>query len=246
MNPDQLAELEEQRTFLVRSLEDLERELAAGDIDALDASTLRDDYTHRLADVQRAIETGRVAIAEQAPPRRLGRRLVGAVLVVALAGGSGLFVANVAGSRKPGDSATGNITERNFDGLLTQAAKDAQDGKFADALANYDLVLDQDPANVEALSEKGLLLASLALPSKRPTLLDEGEKLIRQAITAEPDLARPRFYLGLVLQLRDDKAGALAAFDEALARDPSVALKQDIDGYRDALLNPTTTTTAAN
>ena len=49
-----------------------------------------------------------------------------------------------------------------------------------------------------------------------------------------------------MLQLRDDKAGALAAFDEALARDPSVALKQDIDGYRDALLNPTTTTTAAN
>jgi tetratricopeptide (TPR) repeat protein len=243
VNPDELAELEEQRSFLVRSLDDLERELAAGDLDDLDASTLRDDYTRRLADVQRAIESGHVAIAENAPPRRLGRRLVGGLLVVALAGGSGLFVANVAGSRKPGEAITGNITERNFDGLLTQAAQDAQDGKFADALANYDTVLDQDPANVEALSEKGLLLASLALPSKRPTLLDEGEKLVRKAIAAEPDLARPRFYLGLVLQLRDDTDGALAAFDAALARDPSDALKADIDFYRNALLNPTTTTT---
>jgi tetratricopeptide (TPR) repeat protein len=238
VNPDDLADLEEQRTFLVRSLDDLERELAAGDIDALDASTLRDDYTHRLAEVQRAIETGRVAIAEQAPPGRLGRRLVGAVLVVALAGGSGLFVANVAGSRKPGDAITGNITERNFDGLLTQAAQAAQDGRFADALENYDTVLDQDPTNVEALSEKGLLLASLALPSKRPTLLDEGEKLVRQAIEVEPDLARPRFYLGLVRQLRDDTDGALAAFDDALARDPSEALRADIEQYRDVLLAP--------
>jgi tetratricopeptide (TPR) repeat protein len=238
VNPDDLADLEEQRTFLVRSLDDLERELAAGDIDALDASTLRDDYTHRLAEVQRAIETGRVAIAEQAPPGRLGRRLVGAVLVVALAGGSGLFVANVAGSRKPGDAITGNITERNFDGLLTQAAQAAQDGRFADALENYDTVLDQDPTNVEALSEKGLLLASLALPSKRPTLLDEGEKLVRQAIEVEPDEARPRFYLGLVRQLRDDTDGALAAFDDALARDPSEALRADIEQYRDVLLAP--------
>jgi tetratricopeptide (TPR) repeat protein len=238
VNPDDLADLEEQRTFLVRSLDDLERELAAGDIDALDASTLRDDYTHRLAEVQRAIETGRVAIAEQAPPGRLGRRLVGAVLVVALAGGSGLFVANVAGSRRPGDAITGNITERNFDGLLTQAAQAAQDGRFADALENYDTVLDQDPTNVEALSEKGLLLASLALPSKRPTLLDEGEKLVRQAIEVEPDLARPRFYLGLVRQLRDDTDGALAAFDDALARDPSEALRADIEQYRDVLLAP--------
>jgi tetratricopeptide (TPR) repeat protein len=238
VNPDDLADLEEQRTFLVRSLDDLERELAAGDIDALDASTLRDDYTHRLAEVQRAIETRRVAIAEQAPPGRLGRRLVGAVLVVALAGGSGLFVANVAGSRKPGDAITGNIPERNFDGLLTQAAQAAQDGRFADALENYDTVLDQDPTNVEALAEKGLLLASLALPSKRPTLLDEGEKLVRQAIEVEPDEARPRFYLGLVRQLRDDTDGALAAFDDALARDPSEALRADIEQYRDVLLAP--------
>jgi tetratricopeptide (TPR) repeat protein len=245
VNPDELAELEEQRRFLLRSLDDLDRELAAGDIDALDATTLRDDYTHRLAEVQRAIEGGRALVAEQVPPRRFGRRVVAVVVVAALAGGAGLVVANAAGSRKPGDTVTGNITERNFDGLLTQAARDAQDGKFADALENYDTVLDQDPDNVEALSEKGLLLASLAVPTQRPTLLEEGEKLVRQAIAAEPDLARPRFYLGLVLQLRDDTDGALAAFDEALARDPSDALEADIQQYRDALLNPTTTTTTA-
>jgi hypothetical protein len=83
----------------VRSLDDLDRELRAGDIDELDASTLRADYTHRLAGVQRAIEGGRVAIAQHARPRRLGRRIVAIVVVAGMALGAGLVVANVAGSR---------------------------------------------------------------------------------------------------------------------------------------------------
>ena len=49
MNPDQLAELEEERNFLLRSLVDLEREHAVGDVDEVDYHELKEGYTVRAA-----------------------------------------------------------------------------------------------------------------------------------------------------------------------------------------------------
>ena len=63
MNPDRLAELEDERRFLLRSLRDLDAELAAGDVDDGDYETLRDGYTKRAADVLRDIEEGKAAPA---------------------------------------------------------------------------------------------------------------------------------------------------------------------------------------
>ena len=84
MNPDQLAELEDERRFLLRSLRDLDAELAAGDVDRVDYETLRDGYTKRAADVLRGIEDGKAALPVAAPAasgagrggrrRRAGRR----------------------------------------------------------------------------------------------------------------------------------------------------------------------------
>ena len=51
LDPDELATLEEQRDFLLRSLEDLEREYEAGDLTDEDHRTLRDgdgDGAHRV------------------------------------------------------------------------------------------------------------------------------------------------------------------------------------------------------
>src|SRR5947209_2256783 len=48
---DALADLEEQRRFLLQSLKDLDRERDAGDIDGVDYRTLKDDYTARAAAV---------------------------------------------------------------------------------------------------------------------------------------------------------------------------------------------------
>ncbi|HYZ97739.1 MAG TPA: hypothetical protein VE575_03240, partial [Acidimicrobiales bacterium] len=56
LDPDALAALEEQRDFLLRSLEDLEREHDAGDVDDHDYAALKDDYTARAARTIRAIE----------------------------------------------------------------------------------------------------------------------------------------------------------------------------------------------
>ena len=88
MDPDRLAELEDERRFLLRSLRDLDAELAAGDVDATDYATLRDGYTKRAADVLRSIEEGKAAL----PPTRPGRwrrNLLAAAIVVAVAVGAG-------------------------------------------------------------------------------------------------------------------------------------------------------------
>ena len=61
LDPDELAALEEQRDFLLRSLADLDREHDAGDLEDDDYQTLKDDYTARAADVLRAIEERRAA-----------------------------------------------------------------------------------------------------------------------------------------------------------------------------------------
>ena len=50
-----MSALEEERDFLLRSLDDLEREREAGDLDDADYATLKDDYTARAAGVLRAL-----------------------------------------------------------------------------------------------------------------------------------------------------------------------------------------------
>jgi tetratricopeptide (TPR) repeat protein len=231
VNPDELAELEEQRAFLLRSLEDLERELAAGDVDELDAATLRDDYTHRLAEVQRSIEGGEASFARPAGPRRWGRTVVAVVVVGGMAVGAGFAVAGASGSRKPGESATGTIRETNS-GRLSQAAQLASQGNFVEALKLYDQVIEADAENVEALSEKGLLLVSLANASQNAELAARGREAINAALSIDPKDPRALFYLGLAKKLTGDDKGADEAFDQALAADPPAALKKQIQDFR--------------
>ncbi|MDP9463513.1 MAG: hypothetical protein M3P52_02720, partial [Actinomycetota bacterium] len=109
MNPDPLAELEEQRRFLLRSITDLDREHQYGDVDDHDYATLRDGYTARAASVLRAIEAGQTAIPQRRSPRKpavLAAWIVGTVVVASLAG---WLVARTSGQRLPGQSITGGL-----------------------------------------------------------------------------------------------------------------------------------------
>ena len=57
-----VGDLEQERDFLLRSLSDLERERAAGDMEEADFLALRDGYTARAAAVLRALEAARSSI----------------------------------------------------------------------------------------------------------------------------------------------------------------------------------------
>ncbi|MGZ4716932.1 MAG: tetratricopeptide repeat protein [Acidimicrobiales bacterium] len=154
LGPDELAALEEQREFLLTSLRDLEAEHDVGDVDEGDYDQLKDDYTARAAAVIRAIDSHHRLVASRSPRMSWSRRLLvlGAVAVVALL--AGVLVARSAGQRDAGDTITGGVRQSTRDDLL--AARQKFGNKDYDsAIAIYDSVLTDDPANVEALTYRG-------------------------------------------------------------------------------------------
>ena len=132
------SELDDERSFLLDSLEDLERERAAGDLSEADYENLRDRYTRRAAQVLRALDdddgTGldgteaRPAGAEQGSrpgltphvvtsrlrPRRRERRrrrtLFFMGLLVLLVAVAVTVVVTQSGTRLPGETATGSVS----------------------------------------------------------------------------------------------------------------------------------------
>jgi len=189
--PDALAALEDQRDFLLRSLEDLERERDAGDVDDLDYIALRDDYTARAASVLRAIDAGR------ARPRRQRRgstrqRILAALGVLAFAGLAGLLVAQSSGRRDAGEFSSGDIRQSVTE-KLNEAGRAFGDGDAEAALDLYDEVLVDQPTNAEALTYKGWALYTLV--GDREAALDA----LLDAATANPDYPDVHAFLAVVL-----------------------------------------------
>jgi cytochrome c-type biogenesis protein CcmI len=236
-DPDELARLEEQRAFLRRSLADLDRELAAGDLDAADHAALADDYGRRLGEADGEVARGRSALP--APRRRAGRLAVVA-LVAMVAVGAGFAVARTAGGRAPGDTITGALPQTTL-GLLAEAANLARDGKITDALEVYDKVLEKDPRNVEALAERGLLLVSTGMAAERPVLVEQGRISIEDALRVKPTDPRSLFYLGLTLRLTGEPDGAAKALADALANNPPSVLRAQIEAFQASLSTASTT-----
>lgn len=238
MNPDQLAELEEQRRFLLRSITDLDREHLYGDVDDHDYETLRDGYTARAASVLRAIEAGQSAV----PPRRRRRRplvrlawIVGTVLIASLAG---WLVASASGQRLPGQSITGGLPGDEVALKLAQARQLlGVDPK--QAIIHYQQVLDLQPDNVEALTYKGWLIAQTG-----SSLTPSGIALLRQAITVDPTYADPHCFLAITSARFVQPPDIETARSEAqacLANDPPSQMVGMIKGFIESLNAPTTT-----
>jgi uncharacterized protein (TIGR02996 family) len=106
-DPDGLASLESERDFLLRSIADLDKERAAGNLEDERYQSLKDDYTARAAAVLRSIEEGRDARPPPPPvPRKRNLLTGGAVLAFVLV--AALFLAAAAGKRHDGQTITGN------------------------------------------------------------------------------------------------------------------------------------------
>ena len=154
LDPDALAALEEERAFLLRSLDDLEREHEAGDVDDTDYETLKDDYTARAARTIRSIEAHHARATAARAPRSWRRLVVVVAAVVAFAVVSGVLVAQAAGRREAGETATGDIRETTRS-KLDAALLRASEGDAGGAIALYDEVLADQPTNIEAMTYKG-------------------------------------------------------------------------------------------
>lgn len=172
---DELAALEEQRSFLLRSLDDLDREHDAGDLDDADYATLKNDYTLRAAEVLHAIEEHRTVIAAAQPTQRGFRRvlLVAAVAIVAVV--AALVVSSTSGGRSSSNTGGGQelqaskATQACVD-KMTAALRPAAGGSSdtnsgRDAVATITCFTDRiraDPKDAIAYTYRGWTLALLA------------------------------------------------------------------------------------
>ncbi len=158
LDPDALVALEEQRDFLLTSLDDLERERDARDISDDDYRTLHDDYTARAAEVLRALDEHRQAFADGRRPRSAGRivAIVACVLVFALV--AGVLVAESLGGRAPDQTATGDIRQSPSQDAKRCIGKIRPGQDPRPALECFQAVLKVDPQNPVALAYQGWTL----------------------------------------------------------------------------------------
>ena len=242
-DPDRLAELEDERSFLLRSLDDLDREHDAGDIDDADYMTLRDGYTARAATVLRAIESQEAALPPKRPRhwKRIGLWSAGLLVVAVLAG---VLVAWASGDRLPGDSSSGDIAESVTSKLAEARALQSSDLKGA--IQRYDEVLKVEPDNPEALTYRGWLVTLVGTQANATDLVQSGEQSLQRAMQVAPSYADPFCFEAIVrFRVGNDPAAALSAVNQCLALNPPqqvLGLVQGLKAEIDAALAGSATT----
>ncbi len=240
---DRLAELEEERRFLLRSLRDLEAERDAGDVDDHDYATLKDGYTVRAAAVLREIEDGRARLAPVAP-RRWGRIAVVAAAIVAGAIGLGVVLAGAWGERGAGQEITGFTPGDEARTILASARDALRTGDFDIANSLFGRVVETERArgvdNAEAIAYFGWTLALLTVndpdAERADQRLDAARLALAQAIELEPDYADPHCFLAIIeYSFRDDAAAALPRVERCEASNPPADVADLIAGFADEI-----------
>ncbi len=232
MNPDRLAELEEERRFLLDSIRDLEREHEVGDVDDADFTALRDGYVARAAAVMREIEDGRSALPPK-PQRPLWRRLVVPVATLAVAVVLGVAVSQFAGQRLPGQTLTGGLPTDEVTQLLAEARASLNPNDNTPALAAFQKVLDIEPENVEARTYIGWIIALNGQQAESDEQVQQGIDLLREAAALDDTYADPHCFIAVAsarfLTVPDAEA-ATAAAQDCLDRNPPANMRPMVEG----------------
>ncbi len=234
--------LEAERDFLLASLDDLDVERAAGEIDEESHARLHADYTARAAAAIRALRDG--VDTQPARPRVVWRRRVAiGIAVVVFAGGAGFGLAAALGARLPGETSSGNTATRPEPQSIGQRRRTLEralavdpsdvptrlllaqlleaDGDLADALAHYDEVVRLDPTNAVAHAQAGriLYLSAQAVvasaPAEAADLVDASITRLDRAVDLDPQYADARFFRAIV---RANEYGDFAGAQSDLQR----------------------------
>jgi cytochrome c-type biogenesis protein CcmH/NrfG len=222
LDPEETSELERERDFLLKSLDDLETERAAGNIDDASYSELHDDYTARAAATIRALRDG--VDARPAPPavpwRRRGLVIAGIVAFAILAA---VTLAAALGARLPGQTSSGNQPTASPSGgerkarLQEAAEKNPNDpqprlalarfleesGDTVESLKEYDEAVEIAPDNVDALANAGrlrfIVAGQVPSPEAQRQLVAGARSFLDRAVQADPGHADARYYRGVLL-----------------------------------------------
>ena len=261
--------LTEEQEFLLRSLDDLEKEHSNGDLSDNEYETLQNDYTHRLASVTRHL-----AGAATPAPSRDSKRYLWWVAVIAVAGiAAGYAVAQSSGLRAPGEPLSGEIdrSPRNrlasaqslffandlegARGVIEEVLRDAPEmtealvlsaqihERTANPLAavqQLDQVLEREPKNIDALTLRGWILVRI----DEPDVQVEGIRSLDEAISLQPAAYEPYIFRGFVArELQNDLILSIEMYEMALERDPPDAMRAELTRIIEEMsseLQPTT------
>lgn len=210
--------LEEERTFLLASIQDLNAERAVDDIDPTHYNQLLDDYTRRAANVIRALDSNSLA---NEPPTRASRRqvlfwLVGLTLLGAL---SGVLIARSSGARTSVDTFTGGVRESQVTRLNRAQGLLADQTQWDNAIEIFEDVLDDDPSNTEALTYRAWLQYR---QGEQPDVVLQD---LTEATRLDPMYADPIVFTAIILaddRRYDEAADALNTLNVDTAPPPII------------------------
>jgi cytochrome c-type biogenesis protein CcmH/NrfG len=249
--------LERELEFLVRSIQDLETERRADDIDDETYGRLRREYVERETEVRRALAGEPVFVAADPgdaparPPSAWRGRLLLVGAIGTFAAAAAIVLTLALSDRLPGQTASGNsepvatddrqarleaaVEARPDDPIahlaLARFLLGAQD--FPGALRAYDDATRLDPTNPEPPAYAGwvLFLAASSAPDVEAAteLIGESTARLDQAILVDPDYPDARAFRGIVrLRGIGDPAGAVPDLQRFLASAPDHPLAPQV------------------
>jgi cytochrome c-type biogenesis protein CcmH/NrfG len=269
--PASRADLEAERDFLFRSLDDLEVEHDAGDIDDDSYGRLHDDYTARAAAVLRSLRDGVDARADE-PATNLRRRILTVVGVAAFAALAGVALAFALGARLPGQTSSGNNQAsastqqttaeriRELNAAIARNPSDVTsrlllaqyleaDNNLPAALQQYAAIAKVQPMNAIAMAQEGrvLYLTAESSPTQAAYLDGIARSDLDQAIELDPQYPDAHFFRAIVLAYEyQDYAGAQDDLQHYLVLAPSGQFADQVRALlaqvTDALTGPPATT----
>jgi cytochrome c-type biogenesis protein CcmH/NrfG len=236
--------LETERDFLLRSLDDLEDERAAGNVDDGTYRELHDDYTARAAAVIRSLDTGtQTTVPEPEPASALRRALtVGGILAFAVV--AAVLLSHAVGQRRPGQTITGNgqiaagATTTTISSGAALAAEVKRSPKsypariayarylmgtnaFVDAVREFGAAARLDPSQPEPPTYAGwagaLVSRQVPDPTVRKTLLSASLDRINEVVKAHPKYPDAYALRGVILfDFEHDARDAVPSFQQFL------------------------------
>lgn len=177
---------DESTDFLLQSLQDLDREREAGDIDEDDYLALRDDYTARAASALRAEQRGQRPPPTPAPRRSWLQRGLVLAGVAGFALLCGVLVAQAVGRRDTGEGITGEVTSSPTQ-VAARCIRLTGEGQYVEAIPCFQGVLEEDPDNAVARTYLGW---TLVLTARQASDALDGDQLTELYVQARNQLDR--------------------------------------------------------
>lgn len=144
---------EKEKDFLLKSLDDLDSELAKGDLTEKDYAQLSRNYKRRLIKLTKQ-ETPSI---KESRLQNVKKTWFKVAFLVVLALISGIAIANSSGERTGSETITGSIRKSTVTKLQEAQQLLSDSDKWDEAISLYDEVLQDQPSNAEALTYRAWL-----------------------------------------------------------------------------------------